>query len=335
MLALSTYAALAGCVVMHSSRQASPEPVSPSMSSPMLSAKPAAQETAADDAFTLPIRAVGMQLQRTDWIDKYKESIDEVADLGADAVKIVVDARQEDGTSNRIYLDLRMTPTPDQLSEVIAHAKSRGLRVILMPIVLLDDPKGGEWRGTLRPESWDDWFDSYREILGHFLWIAEGNGVDLFVIGSELLSSEQQRRQWDQTIRFVRERYSGLITYSSNWDHYHNVPFWNRLDLIGMNSYWTLGKDGEATVDEIKSNWADIAAGLEPFVKRQGKPLIFLEIGWTSLDNAASEPWDYTKPLPTNLALQERLYTAFFETWHGKSWLGGFSVWEWPPGDGG
>src|SRR5687767_6753541 len=43
----------------------------------------------------LPIIAAGMQIQRVDWIDKYMKSIDEAADIGCDAVKFVVDARQE------------------------------------------------------------------------------------------------------------------------------------------------------------------------------------------------------------------------------------------------
>ena len=276
-----------------------------------------------------------MQIQRTDWIDRYKQSIDEIAAVGADAVKLVVDARQEDGTSNRIYIDHRMTPSAERLGELIQHARGKGLKVILMPIVLLDDPKGDEWRGTLKPESWSKWFESYRGILGHFLWIAESNDVDIFVIGSELVSAERQGAEWDKTIRFVRERFSGLITYSSNWDHYKNIPFWEKLDLIGMNSYWTLGPDEDASVEVIKENWRDIQDELRPFILAKGKPLLFLEIGWCSLDNAAKEPWDYTKDVPVNLELQRRLYQGFFECWHGTPWLGGFSVWEWPPGEGG
>ena len=141
---------------------------------------------------------------------------------------------------------------------MIQYAKGKGLKVILMPIVLLDDPKGDEWRGTLKPESWSKWFESYRGILGHFCWIAESNDVDIFVIGSELVSAERQAAEWDKTVRFVRERFSGLITYSSNWDHYKNIPFWEKLDLIGMNSYWTLGPDENASVEVIKQNWRDI-----------------------------------------------------------------------------
>ena len=288
-----------------------------------------------DTAGLLPIRAVGMQIQRTDWIDRYKESINEIAALGADTVKIVVDARQEDGASNKIYVDLRMTPNSDQLGELFRHADGLGLKVIFMPIVLIDDPKGNEWRGTIQPQSWDKWFDSYRDMLRHFLWVADSNGVDVFVIGSELLSSERHADEWAETIRLVRQDFGGLITYSSNWDHYNSVPFWDQLDLIGMNSYWTLGQGPDASVETIQANWREIQDELRPFVERTGKPLIFLEVGWCSLDNAAKEPWDYTKRVPVNVELQKRLWQGFWQTWHGTEWLGGMSVWEWPPGDGG
>src|SRR5262245_36881752 len=35
----------------------------------------------------LPYRGVTMQIQRPDWIDKYKKSLDEITSLGADTVK--------------------------------------------------------------------------------------------------------------------------------------------------------------------------------------------------------------------------------------------------------
>ena len=328
-VAVAVYLSVAGCV-MWVGRAAGKADAAASDPKPAV-----APTTRAADEGLLPIRAVGMQIQRTDWMERYKESVDEIAALGAGAVKFVVDARQEDGTSNRIYLDLRMTPSAENLADLIRYAKSKGFKVILMPIVLLDDPKGDEWRGTLKPQSWHEWFESYREILGHFAWIAEANGVDLLVVGSELVSTEREAEEWSETIRFVRSRFSGLLTYSSNWDHYSDIPFWDELDLIGMNSYWRLGDDGDAGVEEISGNWRRIKGDLERFARRKGKPIMFLEIGWCSLDNAAREPWDYTQDLSVNLALQRRLYEGFFESWHGTPWLGGFSVWEWTPGDGG
>src|SRR5207248_474919 len=135
-------------------------------------------------------------IQRVDWIDKYKESIDEIAAVGCDTVSLVLDTRQENAESSHIYLDMRMTPTPEKLAELIQHAKKKGLRVILMPVVLLDDPKGNDWRGVIRPPEWHEWFNSYTDMLIHFAWIAEQNHADVLSVGSELVSSEKEKNEW-------------------------------------------------------------------------------------------------------------------------------------------
>ncbi|MDQ3439457.1 MAG: hypothetical protein M3478_03810 [Planctomycetota bacterium] len=288
----------------------------------------------------LPFRGAAMQLQRVDWTDEYKKGIDEIAALGLDTVSFVVDARQENGTSNRIYLDMRMTPSPEMLGNLIDHAKGKGLRVVLMPIVLLDNPRGDEWRGKIEPDGkgggWDEWFDSYRQMITHFAWIAEGHKVDVLVVGSELVTTENKHEQWSRTIKDVRKVFNGMLTYSSNWDHYTSVPFWDELDLIAMNSYWKLGDNRKVPVEEIERRWKDIQKDLLPFQRDVNKPLMFLEVGWCSLTNAAHEPWDYTRTEhPVDAELQRKLYEGFFRSWHGNPHFGGFMIWEWTPGEGG
>jgi hypothetical protein len=284
----------------------------------------------------LPYKGVAMQIQRVDWNEEYKKSIDEIAAIGADTVLFVIDTRQENGSSSRIYLDLRMTPTTEKLAELIKHAKERKLRVILMPIVLLDLPINNEWRGTIKPLDWEEWFNSYRDIITHFAYIAEDNHADVLVVGSELVSTQDKLHQWTRTINAVRKAFKGQLTYSSNWDNYMHVPFWNQLDFISMNSYWALGKDKNASVEEIMKNWRSIQRDVLAFAQKQGKPLMFSEVGWCSLENAASEPWDYTQTgLGVDLELQKRLYEGFFRAWYGNPALGGFMMWSWEPGDGG
>jgi len=321
------YLIVVGCSLTHSA-DSQPAPLQPAPATTW-------PTTMADG---MPYRAVGLQIQRVDWMDKYKQSIDEIASVGADTVKFVVDARQENGSSSRIYLDMRMTPTPDQLGDLIRYAKKKNLRVVLMPIILLDAPRGTEWRGRINPDNWEEWWQSYRDVLTHFAWIAEGNGVDIFVVGSELISTESKVDEWTKTIQQVRSVFKGKLTYSSNWDHYTAVKVWDQLDFIGLNSYWSLGKNEHASLDEIKGNWAKIQNELFAFQKTVHKPLFFLEVGWCSMATMASEPWDYTKDeseSPTDLDLQKRLYEGFFESWYGKPELGGFSIWEWDPQGGG
>jgi hypothetical protein len=283
----------------------------------------------------LPYCSVTMQLQRTDWIDRYIANVDEIAALGADTVQFVVDPRMENGGSSMIWLDLRLTPTPEQLGRVITHAKEKKLRVTLMPIVLLDHPVGDEWRGKIHPPVWEDWFDNYRSVMKHYAWIAEKYGVDLLVVGSELVSTEKNLDEWTKTIREIRSIYHGRLTYSSNWDHYTSVPFWDLLDLVGMNSYWDFGDKGHnpnPTVDQIVQRWREIQSDLFDFQNRVKKPIMFLEIGWFSQENVAYQPWDYTQEsMKTDLEVQKKLYEGFFKAWWGNPRLGGFSVWEWPP----
>ena len=284
-----------------------------------------------------PLRGVAMQLQRIDFMDtEYRQSIDEIVDVGADTVMFVVDPHMENGTRSRIYLDMRFTPTPEQLGGLIDYAKSKKLRVMLMPIVLLENPKGMEWRGTIKPDNWDEWWESYRGILYHYSWVAEKHGVDIFVIGSELVSSETMAEEWRKTIDMVRQTFKGLVTYSANWDHYRDVPFWDQLDFISMNCYYKLGDNHNVTIEKIQQRWKDIQSNILNFQKEVGKPVVFSEVGWCSQQNAAHEPWDYTQPdIPIDLDLQRRLYEAFFKSWYGVPQFGGFMIWEWPPGNGG
>ena len=345
--AVAVYLIVLGCVMMPSDAPAKKM----SVASDTLDPPPAANSGAVltpDPKFAgaLPFKGAAMQIQRVDWIDKYKQSIDEIAALGLDTVSLVIDTRQENGSSSRIYLDMRMTPTPEKLADIIQHAKAKGLRVILMPVVLLDNPRGNEWRGTIKPDYWPDWFESYRSMLLHFAWIAQQNHVDVLSVGSELVSAEKERAEWSKTIGAVREVFKGQLTYSANWDHYTSIPFWNQLDLIGMNSYWALDeippgshehKKRKVTVEQVEENWKYIQKDLLAFQQKMNKPILFLEIGWCSLGNAADEPWDYTRTEENDvdLELQKRLYEGFFRSWYRKSGLGGFMVWEWTPGEGG
>ena len=152
--AVATYLAVVGCVVWspapagrfaeesangrdHGSAFVAPGTANPG-TVPSASVPGAARPADRPRLTGLPYRGVAMQVQRVDMIDQYEKSIDEIADVGADTVSIVVDARQENGSSSRIFIDVRMTPTPEQLLRLIRHAKDRKLRVVLMPIVLLD-----------------------------------------------------------------------------------------------------------------------------------------------------------------------------------------------------
>jgi hypothetical protein len=293
---------------------------------------PTSPASAPTDRPRRPLRAIAVSIHEPRKLEAYEKCIDEIAAVGADAVQIVVTNRQEQGSSTWIAVDVRYAPSREQLLRLLAYAKSKKLRTILQPLIILQSPRGNEWRGTVKPDSWEEWFISYREMMTYYADIAAEARVDVLIVGTELVASECLAAEWTKTIAAVRARYKGLLTYSANWDHYDRNPFWEQLDLIAMNSYWKLGDDRDVTVEETVRRWRVIQKDLFPFLKAKGKPLMLTEVGYASLANAAHEPWDYTRvELKADWDLQRRLYEGFFQAWHGEPLLAGFSMWEWHP----
>jgi len=84
------------------------------------------------------------------------------------------------------------------------------LRVILMPIVLLDNPRGMECAHH-QAEDWNDWWQSYRGVLYHYSWIAEKHKVDVLV---RRLGIGQHRKQLEDGVKR-----STKSTKLSKYDH--------------------------------------------------------------------------------------------------------------------
>ena len=81
--------------------------------------------------------------------------------------------------------------------------------------------------------------------------IADSLGVEMLCIGTEWKSAVRERPQfWSNVIDSVRKVYQGKLTYAANWDDYDDVPFWSKLDYIGVNAYWPLAKTKTPTIDE-------------------------------------------------------------------------------------
>jgi hypothetical protein len=277
-----------------------------------------------------------------DVVNKAERIITDIADLGADTILISNAGYQEHAGSATFQLDPKVTPAPEEWLRIFDIAHDNGLRVVLMPIVLLSDPRGTEWRGVIKPPSWDDWFDQYREFLLHFARLARDGDVEVLMVGSELISTERYTDRWRGLIREVRKvfppEHNIKLSYSGNWDHYKVVRFWDELDLIGMTSYYKLSEEEYPTQEELVEAWKPIQRGLLRWQKKVGKPLLFTEAGWCSQEGAAIEPWNYyynKKSDERGLEVQLRCYRAFMETWKETNEVGGVIWWEWNDSPGG
>ena len=284
-------------------------------------------------------RGVALQM-RTGFgpVTKYTPLIREIAELGADTVLLSSAGFMEHARAQAIFIDGRKAPSPNDFTEIIREAKQLGLKVIVMPILLLSHPRGSEWRGVIEPPDWNDWFRQYREFVVHFADIARAGGADAIMIGSELVSTEKYTAQWVKTIEITREHFPGKLGYSANWDHYQPIQFWDKLDFVGMTSYYKLADRKGAGVDEMIAKWQPIKKRILRWQRKIGKPIVMTEVGWCSQLGAATAPWNYyqnQKPTPEGHEEQRRLYEAFLRVWDGSEGLAGVVWWEWTGSQGG
>ncbi len=272
-------------------------------------------------------------------VETYGRVLDEIAALGANTVLLSVAGHMEHATAQSIYIDARKVPPPEDFKAIVRHARQLGLKTILMPIVLLRNPRGSEWRGVIEPPDWDDWWEQYTEFVFYFTDIAREGQADALIVGSELVSTEKYTARWVKLIEAVRPRFwGGKLGYSANWDHYRPVEFWDQLDFIGMTSYFTLADKKDPTVDEIVQRWEPIRKDILAWQRRIGKPILMTEVGWCSQEGTAMAPWNYyqnQKATPEGLEEQRRLYEAFIRVWGGVPELLGATWWEWDAAPGG
>lgn len=284
-----------------------------------------------------PLHAVAMQLYQFGQArQSFYKQVDEIAGLGADAILLAAHGYQEHAGSNHISLEISAMPDEEQWRDIIGYCRKKGLRVIVMPTVQLTNPRGSEWRGRIQPQDWNEWWADYYAMILRLAKICEFNQVDVFLVGSELISTEKDADRWKKLIGLVRKEYGGRIGYSANWDHYENLSFLNELDVLGMTSYHSLIKppiQGRApTVEELVQPWQPIRAKILEFAKKKNMPILFTEVGYASQEGITSDPWNYylnMKATPEGMKEQANAYQAFVEVFEGQPGVAGVVFWEW------
>ena len=279
-------------------------------------------------------KGIALGLYSKDKHYSYERDLKEIKRIGADHVSLVVSWYQKDIYSNDIYprweADGDFETTSDKkLAEVIRQARKTGLKVFLFPILRIEVRKPQEWRGNIVPRDRNQWLKNYRNFTLHYARLAAKHGVDLFSVGSELCSMENELKYWGDLIAEIRSFYRGKLLYSANWDHYKKIGFWNDLDFLGLNGYYELTNHPEPTIEELLRKWWEIDNELAGWQEQRRKKIIFTEIGYPSIDGACHKPWDYTRETGIDLKEQALCYEAFFLTWGKSRKLGGVYFWNW------
>ncbi|HAA54181.1 MAG TPA: hypothetical protein DCE42_05465 [Myxococcales bacterium] len=277
--------------------------------------------------------SLGLYFKRPDYdYDKY---LYDIAKTGAGHVAFVVSWYQRDVKSTELHRHPKKTVSDARLVMTIRQARARGLQVFLLPIIRLEQRGPDDWRGVIKPKDLDAWWRSYRGYILHYAQLAQRHGVDLFSVGSELVSMETHRWRWQALIQAVRGIFPGSLTYSANWDHYEPVTFWDSLDYIGISNYYELSKKKNPPISLLRKRWTKIRHRVENWKRKYPRqPLIFTEVGYYSQLGTNIYPWDYTRDQPLSIEEQRRCYRAFVDVWSQSPVLQGVFFWNWFGGGG-
>ncbi len=275
------------------------------------------------------------------WFDQYAsggsdESLAKLEDTGAEWISILATWYQDVVTSTDIYSHAEKTPTDAGLIHAIQTAHNLGLKVMLKPhLDLFAD--SAHWRGEIGEEftseaQWDAWFASYQAFINHYAQIAADNGVEQFCIGTELDGTAVEELSWREMITGtggITSIYTGSLVYAANHTYTNTVMFWDALDYIGIDAYYSLATTSTATLEDFKLGWTRPISFLANLAEEWDKPILFTEIGYRSIDGAGAAPWDYGASQPLDLQEQADLYQAFFETVYQEPWFAGVFLWSW------
>lgn len=220
----------------------------------------------------------------------------------------------------------------DGLKKTITILHEKGYKICLKPHLILGYEKPGVWVGNLNlgsAKKWNKLSETYSAFIIDLARIAQSLNVELFSIGTELGSfPRKEHKSWERMIDSIKVIYHGDLTYSANFDAYRKFPFWNELDYMGVDAYFTVDTSKTPQIDSCKKNWEPIKERMKHFSTKKGLSVIFTEYGYHSSDYCGLEPYA-SHSSDVNLAGQANAYRALFYTFWYEEWFkGGFS-WSW------
>ncbi len=305
-----------------------------------------------------------------------RDSMTTLAELGCDWVCISFATSMRSFDNPQFYWserNPRMVSDQDILA-AIKLARAQDLKVILKPVVNCRDGVWRAWirffrplthaeklkgiegeydpwgespgmrKGFVRDENkWSQWWDNYSSFLSHYAKIAEDEQVELFCIGCEMSSTEDQEQQWREIVQEVESIYQGPLIYNANHGREAVIGWWDAVDLVGISAYYPVPAPSGQTIEdatqqdtkktEIVETLRKVNKELTTLHHKFKKPILFIESGVTSVRGASRYPWSYPESHPENPVSQveqANYYVAMLEVFWNEPWFAGFAWWDWP-----
>ena len=291
-----------------------------------------------------PFSGVNLVWWPTDYeFNSSAKVIDYVAALPSNYLMLLLRLNQKSRNSSDIGVGYDI----QRIRRLTEYALQRGMKVAWTPFLMVDD---GSWRGSIEPSNPLRWFESYKDNLKLIASEASYSGVELLLIGTELesMTIPEYNQEWYSIVDAVKQHYRGPLCYGVNWwfneEKFRNVlslQWLSGLDYIGVNAYFELSPKNDPTLGELVDAWSNSERGVNPHSrilsdlyalhKTFGKPLIFTEIGYRSVNGSSKQPWNSgTIPDSDNNydpEEQASCFEALFRVFAEQSWWRGCFIW--------
>jgi len=206
-----------------------------------------------------------------------------------------------------------------------------GIRVMLKPQIWVSR---GEFTGSIKMDAEEDWKlleSTYEDFIITYASLAQEANIDLFCIGTELEQFVTNRPDyWMALVKKIKTVYKGELTYAANWDEFTRTPFWEDLDYIGIDAYFPLSEEKNPTAEQLKEGWQKWKEPISELSQKVGKPVVFTEFGYRSMDYTAKKPWLVDRNEErVNFEAQAIATKAIFEEFWPEDWFAGGYIWKW------
>ncbi|MEO1083484.1 MAG: hypothetical protein AAFY88_04520, partial [Acidobacteriota bacterium] len=242
------------------------------------------------------------------------DQLERLGAMGVDAVSLMPFAYQRDPTAPGLAF---LNDSPSSETDVGAvhaarRARAAGFYVLWKPHIWVSYDS---WPGDIAMDSdaeWRSWWRSYRRYILHHAILARFAGADLFSLGVELGKTVHREAEWRHLIASVRRLDVSPLTYAGNWaGDYDQAPFWDALDVVGIDAYFPLSTDDDATDADLRRGARAIVDRLAADAERYQKPILLTEVGFAARQGAWVVPHKEGGDLSD--AHQERAWKALLE----------------------
>jgi hypothetical protein len=255
----------------------------------------------------------------------FERGLDEAVRLGATWISLTPFGRAWDltatGVDNRFELPL--AENQKGMLRAVRQAHARGLKVLLVPHLWVES---GGWRAEIDPPGatgWRSFAEGYRGFVLSWARFAARAHVDMLAVGVELRSwvTTTHAPSFLPILRDIRAAYPGPLTYAANWDDVDQTVILGELDVIGINAFYPLADQPNASLAELERGGQEVAKKVKALAELWQKPVVFNEFGYTARPDPALRPWEWPDHMhdvkvdgPAQAAAYHGLLSGMLET---------------------